>query len=106
MKHPLPRGKLSDSSDRGILMHEPTGSSLGNALGSFAVMIGILYFGWGLFNALRGEMLDGVDGLVFGGLALVAGCVILLRRGGAKSKLSESSPAEQSSPDGDRISPP
>jgi hypothetical protein len=79
----------------GIQMHEPSGSSLGNGLGSFAVMIGILYFGWGLFNALRGEMLDGIDGLVFGGLALLAGCVILIRRGRECSQSEPPAPAEQ-----------
>ena len=79
-------------------MHEPSGSSLGNGLGSFAVMIGILYFGWGLFNALRGEMLDGIDGLIFGGLALLAGSVILIRRGREASKQSESGQSEPSAP--------
>jgi len=79
-------------------MHEPSGSSLGKGLGSFAVMIGILYFGWGLFNALHGEMLDGIDGLVFGGLALLAGCVILVRRGREVGKQSESSQTEPSAP--------
>lgn len=77
-------------------MHEPSGSSLGQALGSFALMIGILYFGWGLFNALRGEMLDGIDGLVFGGLALVAGCVILIRR--SRDKNNEPGQSEPSAP--------
>jgi len=79
-------------------MHEPSGSSLGNGLGSFAVMIGILYFGWGLFNALHGEMLDGIDGLVFGGLALLAGCVILVRRGWEAGKQSEPGQGELSAP--------
>src|SRR5215475_13735450 len=74
---------------RGIRMQEPSGSSLGSALGSIAVVVGILYMGWGFAYLFQGQKVDGVDGLVFGGLALVAGCVILLRRGRAKSKQNE-----------------
>jgi hypothetical protein len=46
--------------------------------------------------------LDAVDGFVFGGLSLVAGCVILVRRGSAKNKRGESGEAEQSAATDDR----
>jgi hypothetical protein len=65
-------------------MHEPSGSSLGTALGSIAVIVGLLYLGLGLMHVLQRNSLDGVDGLVYGGLAFVAGCVILVGRGRAK----------------------
>ena len=77
-------------------MKEPSGSSLGEGLGVIAVAVGILALGWGFVRAYQGDSVDGVDGFVFGGLAFVAGCVILVRRGRAKNKRGESSEAEQS----------
>jgi hypothetical protein len=79
-------------------MAKPSGSSLGSALGSIAVVVGILYLGLGFASAYKGQSQDGVEGLLFGGLALVAGCVILHRRGKARNKQTEPSPAEQSAP--------
>src|SRR5262249_15169188 len=79
-------------------MHEPSDSSLGTALGSLAVLGGLLYLVLGLFQVLRGNSLDGVDGLVYGGLAFVAGCVILVGRGRARSKQGESDHAAPSAP--------
>ena len=61
-------------------MHKPRDSSLGNVLGWVAVMGGILWFGLGLANVWQGQLPDGIEGLLFGGLACVAGCVILYRR--------------------------
>src|SRR5215813_3986631 len=79
-------------------MHEPSGSSLGTALGAIAVLVGMLYLVLGLFQVLRGNSLDGVDGLVYGGLAFVAGCVILVGRGRVRSKQGESGHAAPSAP--------
>jgi len=70
-------------------MQEPSGSSLGSALGWFAVFGGIVFLGLGLAGVFRGDKVDGIDGLLFGGLAFIAGCVILLRRRNAKNKQSE-----------------
>jgi hypothetical protein len=61
-------------------MHEPRDSSPGTFLGWIAVLGGILWLGLGLAYVWKGQAPDGVDGLVFGGLAFVAGCVILYRR--------------------------
>jgi hypothetical protein len=61
-------------------MHEPRDSSLGRALGGIAVAGGVVWLGLGFAAAWKGRGPDGVDGLLFGGLALVAGCVILWRR--------------------------
>jgi hypothetical protein len=77
-------------------MHEPSGSSLGGVLGPIAVVVGILYLVLGFGAVLKGQSPDGVDGLLFGGLALVAGCVILYRRGRATSKQGEPRQVEQS----------
>jgi hypothetical protein len=71
-------------------MQEPSGSSLGHTLGTLAVVVGILFLGVGAVYTLKGQSLEGIDGLLFGGLALVAGCVILHRRGKAKSGSGES----------------
>jgi hypothetical protein len=70
-------------------MQESSGSSLGKGLGTLAVVVGILFLCAGAVYALRGQSLEGIDGLLFGGFALVAGCVILHRRGKAKSKPGE-----------------
>ena len=70
-------------------MQEPSGSSLGHTLGTLAVVVGILFLGGGAVCALNGQRMEGIDGLLFGGLALVAGCVILHRRVKAKSKPGE-----------------
>ena len=79
-------------------MKEPSGSSLGEGLGVIAVAVGILVLGWGFVRAFQGDSVDGVDGFVFGGLAFVAGCVILVRRGRSKSQRGESDDAATSEP--------
>jgi hypothetical protein len=86
---------------RGIDMHEPRDSSFGGVLGGVAVVGGLLWLGLGFAEVWKGRGPDGVDGLVFGGLAFVAGCVILHRRARtAGSKPSESDHAEpDSAPD-------
>jgi hypothetical protein len=61
-------------------MHEPRDSSLGSVVGGIAVVGGVLCFALGLAYAWKGQGPDGVDGLLFGGLAFVAGCVILRRQ--------------------------
>jgi hypothetical protein len=68
------------SFSRGIRMHEPRDSWLGSLLGWLAVAAGILFLGLGFAYAWKGQGPDGVDGFLFGGLAFVAGCVILYRR--------------------------
>jgi hypothetical protein len=87
---PVPRARFSAAParagpaggvfGRGTQMQEPRDSSLGGALGVLAVVGGILWFGLGLATVWKGQGPDGVDGLVFGGLAVVSGCVILQRR--------------------------
>jgi membrane protein DedA with SNARE-associated domain len=68
-------------------MHEPRDTSLGSVLGAIAVAGGTLWLGLGFASAWKGQGTDGVDGILFGGLAFVAGCVILRRRARrAKSK--------------------
>jgi hypothetical protein len=67
-------------------MHEPSDSSLGAALGAIAVLGGLLYAGLGFVYLWQGQRSEGVEGLLFGGLALVAGCVILFRRGRASRR--------------------
>jgi hypothetical protein len=80
-------------------MHELRDSSFGSVLGRIAVVGGALWLGLGLASAWKGQGPDGVDGLLFGGLAFVAGCVILHRRARmAKSKQNESGPAEPDAP--------
>ena len=61
-------------------MHEPRDASLGTFLGWMAVLGGVVWVGFGFACVWQGQVPDGVDGLVFGGLAFVAGCVILYRR--------------------------
>lgn len=61
-------------------MNEPRDTSLGNALGWLAVLVGMISGGLGLIYTWQGQGPDGIDGLIFGGLALAAGCVILYRR--------------------------
>jgi hypothetical protein len=90
-------------------MHEPRDSSLGTFLGSIAVLGGALWLGLGLASMWKGQGSEGVDGLLFGGLAFVAGCVILCRRTRtAKSKQNEPGPARSDAADGTaaRRSPP
>jgi hypothetical protein len=65
-------------------------------LGWTAVVGGLVYLGLGLASLWKGQGLDGFDGLLFGGLALAAGCVILLRRRRmASGKQTESANAER-----------
>lgn len=61
-------------------MREPSGQSLGMLLGWCAVATGIFYLGLGFANLFGGQKHEMVDGLLMGGLALAAGCVILDRR--------------------------
>ena len=61
-------------------MHEPRDASLGSALGWLAVGIGVLFLGMGLYHVSLGQGSEAVEGFVFGGLAFVAGCVILYYR--------------------------
>ena len=61
-------------------MHQSRDSSLGSIIGGVAVLGGALWLGLGIASLWEGQGPDGVDGLVFGGLAFVAGCVILYRR--------------------------
>jgi hypothetical protein len=76
-------------------MHEPRDASLGTLLGWIAVLGGVLWLGFGFAYVWKGQGPDAVDGLLFGGLAFVAGCVILYRRAQtARSKQNEPSPAE------------
>jgi hypothetical protein len=76
-------------------MNETRDSSLGGLLGGIAVVVGILFLGLGFVSARTGQGTDAVDGFLFGGLAFVAGCVILHRRARkARSKENESGHAE------------
>ena len=86
-------------------MHEPRDASPGSVLGWIAVAGGILWLGLGFASVWKGQGPDGVDGLVFGGLAFVAGCVILHGRARmARSKQNEPSGAEaDAAPDRDRL---
>jgi hypothetical protein len=59
-------------------MHEPQASS-GSAIGWIAVMLGILGLGLGFGYVWQGQGSEGVGGFVFGGVAFIAGCVILQR---------------------------
>ena len=61
-------------------MQESRDVSLGSFLGWIAVVGGILYLGMGIAYTWKGRGTDGIDGLIFGGLAFVAGCLILHRR--------------------------
>ena len=61
-------------------MQEPSGRSVGMLLGWFAVGIAVLFLGIGFAYVFTGRWLEAVDGLLIGALALVAGCVILVRR--------------------------
>jgi hypothetical protein len=82
-------------------MHEPRDASLGVLLGWIAVLGGGLWSGFGFLYVWKGQSSDGIEGLLFGGLALVAGCVILYRRARrARSKQNESGqPEPDASPD-------
>jgi hypothetical protein len=76
-------------------MPKPPDSSLGSVLGSIALLGGVLWMGLGFASLWTGQAPDGVDGLVFGGLAFVAGCVILYRQARmVKGEQNESGPAE------------
>jgi hypothetical protein len=80
-------------------MHEPRDSSLGSVLGWIAVGGGILWLGLGIASLLKGHRPDAVEGLLFGGLAFVAGSVILCRRARmTNSKQNESGSAESDAP--------
>lgn len=57
-----------------------TAPSLGRILGWISVSVGVVYLGLGLANVWRGQEPEGIDGLLFGGIAFIAGCVILHRR--------------------------
>ena len=49
--------------------------------GWFLTVLGVLYFGYGLAVAFSGDGgTDALDGILFGGLLLVVGCVILQQR--------------------------
>jgi hypothetical protein len=61
-------------------MNESRDSSLGSFIGWIAVLGGSVWLALGIASIWKGQGTDGVDGLVFGGLAFVAGCVILYRR--------------------------
>jgi len=58
-------------------MREPSGRSLGTLLGWSAIVIGVLFLALGF----AGNGTEAIDGILIGGLALLAGCVILNRRG-------------------------
>jgi hypothetical protein len=76
-------------------MSESRNSSPGRVLGGIAVVVGLLFLGLGVASFWKGQRSEGVEGLVFGGLAFVAGCVILYgqsRR--ARSKQDESGDTE------------
>lgn len=60
-------------------MPEPSGQSVGLVLGGLAVGVGVVMLGTGFAYLVTGRRTDAMDGLLFGGLALVAGCVILHR---------------------------
>jgi hypothetical protein len=76
-------------------MPEPSGSSLGRFLGWLAVAVGIVYLGFGFGALWKGQQMEAIDGLIFGGLAFLAGCVILYRRGRmARSKENRPGPGE------------
>ena len=66
-------------------MQETSGASLGNAIGWLALFCGVALVGLGLAYLFRGEKVEGVDGLLFGGLAFIAGYVIIIRRRKVKS---------------------
>jgi hypothetical protein len=79
-------------------MNESRDSSLGNFIGVVAVLGGAVWLGLGIASMWKGQGTDGVDGLVFGGLAFVAGCVILYSRARmAKSKQNVPGHAEADS---------
>ena len=61
-------------------MNESRDSSLGSFIGVVAVLGGALWLVLGIASMWKGQGTDGVDRLLFGGLAFVAGCVILYRR--------------------------
>ena len=82
----------------GIDMHEPRDSSLGSVLGGVATVGGLRWLGLGFANVWKGQGPDGIDGLVFGGLAFVAGCVILHRR--ARTARSKPNGSDRTEPDG------
>ena len=76
-------------------MQEPRDASLGALLGWIAVLGGLVWLGLGFAAVWKGQAPDGVDGLVFGGLAFVAGSVILYGRArAARSKQNQASPTE------------
>lgn len=63
-----------------------------------AALGGMLYVGMGFAHLLQGRRMEGVEGLLCGGLALVAGCVILYRRGRGKTRPGASSDPEECPP--------
>jgi hypothetical protein len=67
-------------------MSEPTGRSVGVLLGWGVVAAGTILVGLGIVALTRGERPEAVESLLFGGLALVAGLVILSRRKGGGDK--------------------
>jgi hypothetical protein len=77
-------------------MPEPHHASFGVLLGLIAVLGGVLWLGFGFDYVRRGLSPDGVDGLVFGGLAFFTGCVILYRR--ARTARSNQNEPDQAEP--------
>jgi threonine/homoserine/homoserine lactone efflux protein len=62
-------------------MRERAGKLLGSLLlGWFCALAGCVYLGGGLASLLRGRRIEATDGILMGGLALVAGCAVLRQR--------------------------
>lgn len=74
-------------------MDQPSGRPLGLLLGRLAVGGGMLFLGVGVACFLTGHPSEGVEGVVFGGLSLVAGAVILHRRRRPPDTDADQSPA-------------
>lgn len=81
----------------------PPDSMLGRFIGWIAVAIGILYVGLGFAYVLKKQGREAFDGLLVGGLAFAAGCVILHRREAlAMNKQHDTGDAETDSDPGRR----
>jgi hypothetical protein len=61
-------------------------------IGWFCALAGCAYFGVGLAALWTGRRFEATDGLLFGGLALVAGCVVLHRRARRAQELRDEEP--------------
>ena len=61
-------------------MGEPADRSFGRILGWLCILLGACYVGFGILSGISRWSLNAFDALLLGGIALVAGCVILYRR--------------------------